>query len=227
MNEASNRIRYIDRLDEFARVMNLTDAQLTKECELAVGTLGKSRKPGKDLTKRTIAVILDRYPRLNRQWLITGKGEMMLEELEEPDYITYPLVDTTTAECGPVAGLSDAIVLKGLPKIALPGVPRETAFFIVASGYSMLNAERPELSIPPGSFVGVANPGKGQMVRWGEVYAVATTDGIMIKRLMQSEDKDFVECQSYNSADYPTFKLASRDIYDIARVTCVVPVYVR
>ena len=69
-------IRRIDRLDAWMRRNKLTDAALTREVGLSNGLLNKSRNPGHDLSKRTIAAIVDRYPELDENWLITGTGEM-------------------------------------------------------------------------------------------------------------------------------------------------------
>ena len=37
----------------------------------------------------------------------------------------------------------------------------------------MVNTDRPELSIPPGAFIGLAKI-NSSIVRWGETYALAT-----------------------------------------------------
>lgn len=147
-------------------------------------------------------------------------------EPSAPDYPLYPLYDLSAAECGRPGGLSEAVIMKNLPSIAIPGVPRDTEFFVVASGYSMVNADNPELSIPPGALVGVASPRSDLKVRWGEVYAIATVDGLMIKQLFEIEDPEMVECRSYNPA-FPPFRIPKSEIFDIARITCTVPVYIR
>lgn len=219
--------RKIDRLDEFARVRNINDNQITKESKLAIGTLGKSRKPDKDLSTRSADLILTTYPEINRHWFITGEGEMFGEP-SKPTFKVYPLIDSTLAECGPSVGLSQAVVeLENLPQVAIPGVPRDTEFFIQASGYSMINRENPDLTIPPGAMVGLSKVNAG-IIRWGEAYAIVTADGVMIKRLLPDADnKDNIRCVSYNSADFPEFTISRDEIVEIDRITCVVPVMVR
>lgn len=219
--------RKIDRLDEFARVKNVNDNQITKDSKLAIGTLGKSRKPGKDLSTRSVELILAAYPELNRRWFVTGDGEMVGEP-SKPSFKVFPLIDSTLAECGPSVGLSEAVVkLENLPQVAIPGIPRDTEFFIQASGYSMINREQPDLTIPPGSMVGLSKVNAG-IIRWGEAYAIVTADGVMIKRLLpDAEDKNRIRCVSYNSADFPEFTISRDEIVEIDRITCVVPVMVR
>lgn len=217
--------RRIDRLDQFCRLKNLNDNRLTHECGLSVGTLGKSRKPGKDITPKTAEAILDKYPELNRQWLLTGQGDMF--GLQKSSELTsFPLIDIAKAECGKAFGVAFADSKAEFPRISLPGIPSDTEFFVQATGYSMLNREQPELSIPAGALVGLARI-SGNVIRWGEVYALSTNDGIMIKRILPGETNDNIRCVSYNHTDYPEFSIAKSDIYDLARITCVIPVQLR
>lgn len=226
MDTDSNKQRIIDRLDQFTSYKNINDNQLTRSCGLAIGTIGKSRKPGKDLSRRSAEMVLNHYPEIDRAWFLYGRGEMLGGE-KSMSYPMYPLVDTAKAECGRPAGLSEAITKENLPLISIPGIPSDTEFFIVAAGYSMVNNARPELSIPPGALVGLS-PNGGDFIRWGEVYALATVDGIMIKKVLPDENNsDNVRCVSYNKEEYPEFSLPKAEIYDLARLTCVVPVFVR
>ena len=55
----------------------LNDNQVTVHLGISVGTIGKSRKQNRDLSKKTIELILNFYKDLNKVWLITGNGEML------------------------------------------------------------------------------------------------------------------------------------------------------
>lgn len=222
---ADKASRRIDRLDTFARMKGLNDSIITKQANLAVGTLGKSRKEGKDLTPRTLTAILTAYPEINPDWLTGGVGEMLVDDIK-PGFKQYPYIDNVGADCGLSAGMFEAERMALLPKLALPGIPGETEFFMQSTGYSMINREHPELSIPPGSLIGLSRINRNIM-RWGEIYAVATSDGVMVKRIYPDDDPDKIRCVSYNATDYPEFKIDKKDVLDLARITCVVPVYVR
>lgn len=217
--------RKIDRLDRFARYKGINDNQLTKQSGIAVGTLGKSRKPGKDMSGRTCRSILEAFPELSQAWLMEGKGEMLSTDLPHyPDGIVF--IDDVTAECGALTGTLDSTQYAQFPHVSLPGIPKDTEFFIRASGYSMINEERPEFSIPPGALVGVSRLKSGN-ISWGETYVMATPAGIMVKRVFPSDDKNKIRCVSYNSKDYPEFSVDREDILEVGRITCVVPVYIR
>ncbi len=71
--------RIIDRLDKFMKSSNLNDNQVTVQCNLSIGLLGKARQGKSDLGKKAIDKILSIYQNLNRTWLLTGDGEMFIK----------------------------------------------------------------------------------------------------------------------------------------------------
>lgn len=80
--------RIVDRLDKYAKTKGLNDNTLTIKASLSVGLIGKARKNG-DLGKNSIEKILNVFPDLNRVWLLTGSGEMLIaptDEVSEPRF---------------------------------------------------------------------------------------------------------------------------------------------
>jgi hypothetical protein len=73
-------MRIIDRLDQYMRYKSLNDNEVTVRVGLSIGLLGKSRKEGADIGKKSIEKILSFYKDLNRVWLLTGEGEMLIEK---------------------------------------------------------------------------------------------------------------------------------------------------
>ncbi|PZX18065.1 hypothetical protein LX69_01101 [Breznakibacter xylanolyticus] len=69
--------RKIDRFDRYMSLNGLNDNKVTVQLGLSVGTLGKSRKEGRDLSDATIERILNFYTDIERVWLVTGVGEML------------------------------------------------------------------------------------------------------------------------------------------------------
>lgn len=72
--------RAIDRFDTYMASAGLNDNKVTVQLNLAVGLIGKSRKPGRDLSRPVIEKILSYYTDLNGVWLLTGEGEMLIGE---------------------------------------------------------------------------------------------------------------------------------------------------
>ena len=69
--------RKIDRFDKYIKYKKLNDNKVTVSLGLSVGTLGKSRKEGRDLSQKVIEQILNFYTDINKVWLLTGEGEML------------------------------------------------------------------------------------------------------------------------------------------------------
>lgn len=83
-----NEERCIDRFDKYMNHSGLNDNQVTKDAELSVGTIGKSRQPNRDLSNRVLNKLLQTYPNLNNVWLLTGEGSMLTSDT--PEQLTEP-----------------------------------------------------------------------------------------------------------------------------------------
>lgn len=80
-----NTERCIDRFDKYMIYSGLNDNQVTKEAELSVGTIGKSRQENRDLSNRVLNKLLQVYPEINRVWLLTGEGQMLVADIPETE----------------------------------------------------------------------------------------------------------------------------------------------
>lgn len=78
-------MKVIDRFDLYMKEKGLNDNRVTVQLGLSVGSIGKSRKEGRDLSKKTVAKILDYYNDLDETWLLTGNGEMLCEPRVKED----------------------------------------------------------------------------------------------------------------------------------------------
>jgi len=83
--------RKIDRFDKYINFKHLNDNKITVECSFSIGTLGKSRGKGRDLSARSIEVILNKFKDLNRIWLLTGEGNM-ISNADKKENKSIPLI---------------------------------------------------------------------------------------------------------------------------------------
>ncbi len=59
---------------------HLNDNKISAECNISNGLIGKARLRG-SLSQINISKILIKYPELNANWLLTGRGNMIVKEL--------------------------------------------------------------------------------------------------------------------------------------------------
>ena len=88
--------RTIDRFDAYMASVGLNDNKVTVQLGFAVGLIGKSRKPGRDLSRSAINKILEFYTDLNSTWLLTGEGSML--NTEQPKLVAEQIPSLSNVE---------------------------------------------------------------------------------------------------------------------------------
>lgn len=140
----------------------------------------------------------------------------------EIKYPIKPFIDSVYAVCGTPSGFSVAIKENECEGLSLPFM-KEYDFSIKAKGDSMINRNNPARSIREGDIVVCRLWKSRSHVRWGEVYALATSEGVIIKKLQESEKQNHVKCVSFNTEDdFTPYDLPVEEIFDWAIVTGVV-----
>lgn len=62
---------------KYCELKGLNDSQLCKDLKIGNGTFYAIRKRNTDLSPRLIGIILETYTDINKDWLLTGEGEML------------------------------------------------------------------------------------------------------------------------------------------------------
>lgn len=75
--------RIINRLTKFIKARGYNDSFICQTCGLSRAAITISRKPGKDLSVRTVKKIVAQFPELNEEWLLNGTGEMLHSSFPE------------------------------------------------------------------------------------------------------------------------------------------------
>lgn len=173
-----------------------------------------------------IADKLSEQYNISKVWLLTGEGDMFSEENSTPIKLDadagLPYYDVENFECGTPGGFGKALE-KANPDgyFQFPWIKNDGFTWCVkAHGNSMVNVADPMHSIFPGSYIALRRS-QVSAIQWGEVYALATADGYIIKKIMPSEMEGCVKCVSFNSDEFPAFDLPTSDIYDYALVVGV------
>lgn len=181
--------------------------------------------------------ILAEYLGVSVEWLISGENIQTDKKQEEnqdnsnftPHYEelagkAIPHIDIVTASCGLPNGFNSAIMKGDCERYVIPDMPG-CDFTIRAGGRSMINRNVPERSINDRDIVGCRIVRSRSHIRWGEVYALATYDGIMIKKIEQSEQEGYITCVPFNKDEgYKPYDVPINEVYDWALVVGVVSV---
>lgn len=211
------------RIKEIISLEKLSDTQFANKIGVPQTTVSNIFKRDSDVKSSLLNRILDVYPYVSPTWLLRGMGEMYLQDnavmLSAETTGGIPFYDHAI-ECGTPADFDACIEAdKADGKIMLPNIQGD--FALVAHGDSMVDVEHPDRSIPSGAIVVLRKIDEITFIRWGEVYALATRDGFVIKRIMPL-DSDNIECHSFNGSEFPPFQMRKSDIVGMARVIAVV-----
>lgn len=202
--------KFIDRLDSFMAKEGLSDNKVTVKAGLSVGLIGKCRKNGSGMASDSIEKILTAYPQLSAGWLITGKGDMYLQEEGRPAGL--PLIPL------------EAFASPGMPVFDdLPMIDYYTVSEFKGSDFLIrIKGDSMSPRYASGDIVACKKILEMLYFQWGRVYVVYTkSNGIMIKRLQPSEDKDCIKCVSDNTK-YAPFDVPKSDIVSLALVNGLV-----
>lgn len=204
--------RKIERFDKYMKFKGLNDNKVTNSLGFSVGTLGKSRKENRDLSDRNIETILKFYTDLSRIWLLTGEGEMLInnETLPEQTHDTYriPLLPIS-AQGGAFNDFVVSVRESECERVISP--IKNADFAISIQGDSMA----PEY--PSGSQVLIKRINERAFIEWGKTYVLDTCNGSVVKNLYPADDPNKVICKSINP-DFPPFEVSLSDVYGVYKV---------
>lgn len=163
-------------------------------------------------------------PKLTQNKENMDNDDNYIPHYEELAGKAIPHIDIVTASCGLPNGFNSAIMKGDCERYVIPDMPG-CDFTIRAGGRSMINRNVPERSINDRDIVGCRIVRSRSHIRWGEVYALATYDGIMIKKIEQSEQEGYITCVPFNKDEgYKPYDVPINEVYDWALVVGVVSV---
>lgn len=198
------------RLVEFARRrFDMGQNAFEDYCGINRGTINSIKVQGP--TASIVSKISHKCPELNLNWLFSGDGQMLNgKEKEKPQGKMLPLIPIE-AFAGP-----------GMPTYEDERIEdyytvtdfKQSDFLIRVKGDSM----SPKFC--GGDLVACKRIPADQtyFIQWGRIYVVYTrSQGVMIKRIRQSEREGWITCVSENPK-YAPFDVPKEDIVSIALV---------
>lgn len=209
-----------DRILKIIELKNINKSQFYKATGLSNGFLDKV----KDIGASKIEYILNTYPEINPEWLITGNGDMLKNESESKSYSVKEMRVNYDNKSIPLLPLE---AFAGLGESSVEGVDFDTIeerydvplfynirvdFMINVRGSSMY----PKYS--SGDVVACRMVDNLLFVQWNKIYVLDTiSQGIIMKRLKKSKIEGNIICKSDNH-EYEEFEVPMSDIRNIALV---------
>lgn len=201
-----------ERLLQFLKAERISKAEFARKMGMSEAYVSTMRK---SLPEARVAKLIELYPRLNRDWLLYGEGEMYLpaadkeRDAQQSSRHFVPLLPVE-AYAGSLQAYSRGIEeseCKLLP-ISIEGAD----LAIPISGDSM------EPVIHNGVIAILARINERAFIPWGNPLVIDTENGVYLKVVRPSEKgDDYIEASSYNS-QYPPFHIPTESIFGIYRI---------
>ena len=226
-----------DRLKKFLDYEGISVRQFEAAIGSSDGKIAKFIATNSSLKSDTLNAIMEKFPHLSIEWLITGQGEM-LRSSDTPKH------EGTTKELRrnyePTS--SGRPVLKEVKKGGLPLIPIDAVAGFNGwdeSGISELDCARYDVpdfaavhadflirvsgsSMYPkyssGDILACRKIVEVTFIQWGKIYVIDSQQGAMVKRLFPIEgDDEHVLCKSDNP-NYLPFELPKDEIRSLSIV---------
>lgn len=207
------------RLLTYLKEKRIPQTEFCKRLGVAPTYIGVIRK---SIPAEKINRISTLYPDLNRDWLLYGEGEMLINEttdphkfLKESGYIV-PLLPVT-AFAGNITAWSQSVNAGDCEKVVSP--VRGVDFAIRISGDSM------EPDFHDGSIILIKKIDDKAFIPWGHPMIIDSSNGVLFKNVFPSpRGKEFIEAQSLNKK-YPPLEIPIDCVYGLYRVVSTLNTY--
>lgn len=182
-------------------------------------------QPGSDMLVKILSI----YPKLSAEWLMTGRGNMLSSDNSDnavrqtPEPAAKRVMDDgkegiplipLDAVAGFPATDSSYAYMENCDRYIIPEFQDKGADFIIrVSGDSMIPLYY------NGDLIACHKIHDIRFFQWGTVYVLETSQGILVKRIMESTDHDdCILCTSENDTVHRPFLLPKDDIRSMSTI---------
>lgn len=214
------------RLKKFLDSEDISVRQFESMIGSSNGKIAKFMATNSSLKSDTLNKIMEVFPQLSIEWLLTGEGEMLRSSKaapSQPDVNERPVLKEVTKGGLPLIPIDAVAGFNGWDESGVSeldcthyDVPDfEMAhgdFLIRVSGSSMY----PKYS--SGDILACRKIDEITFLQWGKIYVIDSRQGAMVKRLFPMEaNADMILCKSDNP-NYPPFELPKEEIRSLSIV---------
>ena len=201
----------------FIKEKNLSKTDFYKKTGLSNGFLDK----GGSVTSANLETILNTFPEISLDWLVTGRGPMLRSDLPAAHPATEPGAGIPLIPIEAVAGLptDDPVGTRFIDcaHYIIPDFANlNVEYMIRVSGSSMY----PKYS--NGDILACRRVHDVLFFQWGKIYVIDSSQGALVKRVFQDDDPDRILLVSDNRENYPPFSIPKSDIRSLSIVVGVI-----
>jgi len=194
-----------ERIIEVMKLLNLNKNSLSSEIGMSSNvTIGRIINEHRTPNQATLKKIVDRFPQINYDWLLTGEGEMLKTE-EKPKGHMIPLYDDTSTRGG-----SD--VAANVDGVSAPSDYIDTGDWFRDATAAIRHYGDSMIEYPPGCILALKEVRERQLIIWGKDYVIETNEYRITKRLQSGDNKNSIKAYSSNVETYPDGKLIHEPI---------------
>lgn len=202
----------LKRIEQISIEETISITRLEKVIGASKGVLSRALSKNTDIQSKWIESIVENYPRYSAEWLLTGKGPMLKET-----------IDNACMPNNAIPLITEDVVLK--IKDSNFKIPNED----IKQQYVIPDFENVDFLTPikgssmypkysPGDLVACRILHNPKYIQWNKIYIIITKDqGVLYKRLLPSVLKDHYKLVSDND-EYPPFDIPIDEITNIALV---------
>lgn len=178
---------------------------------VAQGTLASMLNRGTSPSSKTINAVLDAFPEVSSDWLLTGSGPMYVTEDTAFDEDGHPLETRPrlpmNVSAGLLSGFADSAMLSDCEQIPIVKALPPYDFTMIVQGNSM------EPKFEGGDEIAIRKV--HDFIEWGKAYVLDTREGAVLKRVYDAGEN--FRCVSFNS-EYHDFEVPKSEVLGVYKV---------
>lgn len=207
------------RLTQFIDYKKISVRGFENACNVSEGFVRGIRV---SITPDKMRKILQRFPELDKVWLMTGEGSMLTggqspqQQDDAVEKVELPLIPMS-AMAGALTDSDVSFMEYDCEKYVVP-IFQGADFLIRVQGDSMVP------KYVSGDVVACQKvPLAGIWFQWGKTYIIDTRQGALIKRIEPSDEEGCISLHSEN-AKYQPFDLPAKEVNGVALVKGIIRV---
>lgn len=195
-----------ERFFEVAKSLELTDYRIYTDIEAITKNMIVKLRNGdvEEVSTKILVPFCLAFPKVNANYIITGRGNMFLDEEHIDESVkTLPRIPYDAA-AGSLTNAVDGVTSLQCEQAPVVSAFPRYDFTIRVTGRSM------EPMYFSGDEVACLRINESRFLQWGRVHVLDTAQGVIIKRIY--ENGDSIRCASFNP-EYPDFNVPKDEIF--------------